>query len=80
MGACFRPASERRAFAVYISGIRTGHLRTLDALDVIDELRAAGRVFDSTPEAIAAARHNLHHTGILAACDMREDSRMESAR
>lgn len=64
-----RDAIERlrhRGVTVLISGIRPGHERALDALGVIDELRAAGHVFTTTPEAIAAARRHLHHTGVLA--------------
>ncbi|MCF2531435.1 SulP family inorganic anion transporter, partial [Yinghuangia soli] len=57
----------RRGIAVYVSGIREGHHRTLDALGVVDELRVSGRVFDSTPEAIAAVRRHLHDSGILPA-------------
>jgi SulP family sulfate permease len=58
---------EHRGVTVYLSGIRPGHHRTLDALGVVDELRAAGRVFASTPEAIAAARNRLRTTGHLPA-------------
>jgi SulP family sulfate permease len=58
---------EHRGITVYVSGVRTGHHRTLDALGVIDHLREAGRVFATTPEAIAEARRHLHHTGILPA-------------
>ncbi|MDI2124630.1 SulP family inorganic anion transporter [Yinghuangia seranimata] len=49
-----------RGTAVYVSGTRDGHDRTLDALGVLDELRAQKRVFATTPEAIAAARADLH--------------------
>ena len=50
---------QHRGMTVLISGIRPGHHRTLDALDVINTLRAEGRVFTSTPEAIHAARAHL---------------------
>ena len=56
---------QRRGITVLMSGIRAGHHRTLDALEVIHDLYAAGRVFASTPEAIQAARSHLHHTGVL---------------
>lgn len=56
---------ERRGITVYVSGIRDGHHRPLEALGVIARLDAAGRVFAGTPEAIAAARDRLHTTGVL---------------
>ncbi|WP_344232285.1 SulP family inorganic anion transporter [Kribbella hippodromi] len=56
---------QHRGITVFMSGIRPGHHRTLDALDAINNLRLAGHVFPSTPEAIAAARSHLHHTGVL---------------
>lgn len=56
---------EHRGMVVLISGIRSGHHQPLEALDVINQLHAAGRVFPSTPEAIAAARAHLHYTGVL---------------
>lgn len=56
---------QHRGMVVLISGIRSGHHRTLDALEVINHLRAEGRVFPSTPEAIRAARSHLHHIGVL---------------
>ncbi|GAA0654038.1 SulP family inorganic anion transporter [Kitasatospora atroaurantiaca] len=55
----------RRHVTVLVSGVREEHLRTLDALDVLGELRADGQVFGTTPEAIAHARAQLHRTGIL---------------
>ncbi|MFK4084848.1 SulP family inorganic anion transporter [Kribbella sp. NPDC020789] len=54
-----------RGMTVLISGIRPGHHRPLDALDVIKTLRAEGLVFANTPEAIQAARQHLHHHQIL---------------
>ncbi|MFG1813452.1 SulP family inorganic anion transporter [Kribbella sp. NPDC049174] len=56
---------QHRGMTVLISGIRPGHHRPLDALDVINTLRTEGRVFPTTPEAIHAARTHLHHNGIL---------------
>ncbi|MFD0277732.1 SulP family inorganic anion transporter [Kitasatospora sp. NPDC127111] len=51
---------ERRGILVLVSGVRADHLRTLDALGVLDALRADGRVFPGTPGAIAHARHHLN--------------------
>ncbi|WP_327591126.1 SulP family inorganic anion transporter [Nonomuraea sp. NBC_00507] len=58
---------ERRGITVFVSGIRDGHHQPLEALGVIARLNQAGRVFSTTPEAIAAARDRLDHTGILPA-------------
>jgi SulP family sulfate permease len=57
---------EHRGMVVLISGIQADHHQPLDALDTVAHLRSAGRVFASTPEAIAAARELLHRQGILA--------------
>ncbi|GAB3156601.1 SulP family inorganic anion transporter [Micromonospora sonneratiae] len=56
---------EHRGITVYASGARPAHTRALTALNVLDRLDEAGRVFPSTPEAIAAARAYLHQTGTL---------------
>lgn len=56
---------EHRGMVVLISGIQPDHHQPLDALDAIAHLRSAGRVFRSTPDAIAAARGHLHREGIL---------------
>jgi SulP family sulfate permease len=56
---------QHRGMIVLISGIKPGHHRPLDALDVIDRLRQTDRVFATTPEAIAAARALLHDAGLL---------------
>jgi SulP family sulfate permease len=56
---------ESRGIAVYVSGIRDGHHRPLEALGAIERLGQQGRVFASTPEAIAAARDHLHRSGVL---------------
>ncbi|TDD45873.1 SulP family inorganic anion transporter [Nonomuraea terrae] len=58
---------QRRGITVYVSGIRDGHHQPLRALGVIARLDAAGQVFATTPEAIAAARERLNHTGLLPA-------------
>jgi SulP family sulfate permease len=55
----------RRGITVMASGIRPGQLRTLDSLGVLDRLRTEGRVYDSTPDAIRAARTHLHVAGVL---------------
>ncbi|WP_328996292.1 SulP family inorganic anion transporter [Kribbella sp. NBC_01245] len=56
---------EHRHMVVLVSGIRPGHHRILDALEIIAALGAKGRVFATTPEAIEAARNHLHHTGLV---------------
>ncbi|MFF0146031.1 SulP family sulfate permease [Amycolatopsis sulphurea] len=56
---------EHRGITVLLSGIRPGHERALDAVGVIDRLREDGRVFATTPEAIASARDRLHDAGLL---------------
>ncbi|WP_328326013.1 SulP family inorganic anion transporter [Kribbella sp. NBC_00382] len=56
---------EHRGMVVLISGIQPDHHQPLDALDAIAHLRSAGRVFASTPDAIAAARGHLHREGIV---------------
>nr|MDT0657658.1 sodium-independent anion transporter [Micromonospora sp. DSM 115978] len=55
----------RRGITVYASGLRPEHARALRAVGVLDALRAEGRLFDDTPQAIAAARAHLHRTGVL---------------
>ena len=57
---------EHRGMVVLISGIQPGHHRPLDALDVVEKLRGEGRVFATTPEAIAAARAHLRASGVMA--------------
>ncbi|GGS54145.1 SulP family inorganic anion transporter [Actinokineospora fastidiosa] len=56
---------ERRGIAVYVSGVRDGHHRPLEALGVIGRLDADGRMFATTPEAISAARDLLRRAGVL---------------
>ncbi|MEV4558684.1 SulP family inorganic anion transporter [Kitasatospora sp. NPDC049285] len=53
---------ERRGTLVLVSGLRAEHRRPLDALGVLDRLRAEGRVFAATPAAIAYARRRLADT------------------
>ncbi|WP_045700337.1 SulP family inorganic anion transporter [Streptomyces rubellomurinus] len=50
----------RRGTLVLVSGIRDEHHRPLDALGVLDALRADGHVFAGTPEAVEHARAHLH--------------------
>lgn len=57
---------ERRGIAVYVSGIRDGHHRPLEALGVMTRLATQGRVFATTGDAIAAARADLRRDGHLA--------------
>src|SRR5690606_10124342 len=47
---------EKRGIAVLLSGIQPGHRRVLTALTSARSLAEAGRVFATTPEAIAYAR------------------------
>ncbi|WP_329139266.1 SulP family inorganic anion transporter [Streptomyces sp. NBC_01476] len=56
---------ERRGALVLLSGIRPEHQRPLDALGTLNALRAQGRVFPSTPQAIAYAHAHLHGSGVL---------------
>jgi SulP family sulfate permease len=51
---------QRRGTLVLVSGLREEHHRTVDALGILDTLRADGHVFATTPEAIAHARTHLH--------------------
>jgi SulP family sulfate permease len=54
----------RRGTLVLVSGIRDEHHRPLDALGILDQLRADGQVFGTTPDAIAYARTYLHGQAI----------------
>lgn len=56
---------ERRGTTVYASGLRPEHGRALTAVGLLDRLRTAGRLFETTPEAIAAARCHLRGAGTL---------------
>ena len=53
----------RRGITVLLSGVVTDHEDVLSALGVADELRAAGRLFDTTPAAIEHARQLVHAGG-----------------
>ncbi|MFE6868868.1 SulP family inorganic anion transporter [Kitasatospora sp. NPDC057692] len=55
----------RRGTLVLVSGVRDEHHRPLDALGILDELRADGHVFATTPEAIAYARTHLRARGAV---------------
>ncbi|MFU8855110.1 SulP family inorganic anion transporter [Micromonospora sp. SL1-18] len=57
---------EPRDIAVFVSGVRADQVKILDAVGVLDRLRAAGRVFPGTAGAIDAARAHLRRTGVLA--------------
>jgi SulP family sulfate permease len=57
----------RRGALVLVSGIREAHRPRLDALSILDRLHTEGRVFATTPEAIAFARAHLHGAGLLPA-------------
>jgi sulfate permease, SulP family len=50
---------ERHGVTVLVSGVRPDQRRVLDSLGVLDRLRADGREFGSTPEAIRAARDRV---------------------
>lgn len=58
---------ERHGAIVLISGLQADHERTVELLDVLANLRAEGRVFPTTPDAIAAARDLLSAQGVLSA-------------
>ncbi|MEO7007345.1 MAG: SulP family inorganic anion transporter [Terrimesophilobacter sp.] len=47
---------ERKNIVVLLSGVKPGHKKVLGALGAKDRLRALGRVFELTPQAIAHAR------------------------
>ncbi|WP_254803006.1 SulP family inorganic anion transporter [Kitasatospora sp. SUK 42] len=49
----------RRGTLVLVSGVRDEHHRALDALGVLDRLRADGHLFATTPDAVAHARAHL---------------------
>jgi sulfate permease, SulP family len=70
---------EHRGATVLLSGIPAHHTRALDALAVLDRLRAQGRVFAHTDEAIAAARITLHDQGILGSQPGQQPSLRQAA-
>lgn len=55
----------QKGIIVMVTGTAVHQLRLLDTLGVLDDLRRDGQVFDSTPEAIAAAREHLRTSGVL---------------
>ncbi|MET7479720.1 SulP family inorganic anion transporter [Streptomyces sp. NPDC005648] len=55
----------RRGILVLASGIRPGQLQVLGSVGALELLRHQGRVYDSTPEAIRAARDHLATAGVL---------------
>ncbi|HEU5129246.1 MAG TPA: SulP family inorganic anion transporter [Glycomyces sp.] len=56
---------EGRGITVYLSGMRPEHAKAFGAVDLLDRLAKAGKVFTATPEAIAAARAHLAAAGVL---------------
>lgn len=54
-----------RGVLVLVSGVGEDHLNRLDALGVLDPLHADGRIFPSTPDAIAYAHAHLHGAGVV---------------
>ncbi|MEU6146253.1 SulP family inorganic anion transporter [Streptomyces sp. NPDC047081] len=57
----------RRRIVVMASGIRPGQRQVLDSVGALDLLRAEGREYATTPEAIKAARDHLEMAGVLPA-------------
>ncbi|WP_084714920.1 SulP family inorganic anion transporter [Streptacidiphilus rugosus] len=55
-----------RGILVLVSGVRENHLNRLDALGALDTLHENGRIFPSTPEAIAHARAHLGAVGLIS--------------
>ncbi|MFE1951050.1 SulP family inorganic anion transporter [Streptomyces sp. NPDC059524] len=55
----------RRGITVLASGIRPGHRRVLESVGALPLLLGDGHEYATTPEAIAAARAHLEHTGVL---------------
>lgn len=54
-----------KGIVVMVTGTVRHQLRLLDTLGVLADVRGQGRVFDTTPEAIAAAREHLRAAGVL---------------
>jgi SulP family sulfate permease len=61
----------RRGIRVLASGIRTGQRQVLDSVGALDLLRNEGGEYETTPEAIRAARDHLESSGVLAAVPVR---------
>ncbi|MGW4081870.1 SulP family inorganic anion transporter [Streptomyces sp. NPDC004822] len=55
----------RRGILVLASGVRPDQRKVLDSVGALDLLQPDGRAYDTTPEAIRAARDHLELTGIL---------------
>ncbi|QNS07975.1 SulP family inorganic anion transporter [Streptomyces xanthii] len=55
----------RRGITVLASGIRPAHRRVLESVGALPLLLGDGHEYATTPEAIAAARAHLEHTGVL---------------
>ncbi|MFG3526721.1 SulP family inorganic anion transporter [Streptomyces sp. NPDC047917] len=62
---------DRRGIAVLTSGIRPGQRQALDSVGALELLRAEGREYATTPEAIAGARGHLQRAGLLPAAPER---------
>nr|WP_030369612.1 SulP family inorganic anion transporter [Streptomyces roseoverticillatus] len=56
---------KRRGITVLASGIRPGQRHVLQSTGALGLLRPTDCDYATTPEAIAAARAHLHHTGVL---------------
>lgn len=56
---------DRRGITVLVSGLNPAHRQRLDTLGLLDRLRGQGRVFGTTPDAIADARARLVADGTL---------------
>ncbi|MFE7889115.1 SulP family inorganic anion transporter [Streptomyces sp. NPDC057412] len=55
----------RRGILVLASGVRPDQRKVLDSVGALDLLGPDGRAYDTTPEAIRAARDHLELTGIV---------------
>ncbi|GAQ58466.1 hypothetical protein a10_08356 [Streptomyces acidiscabies] len=64
----------RRGIAVHTSGVRPGQRQVLESVGALDLLRHEGREYDTTPEAIRAARAHLETTGVLPALSPDEEA------
>ncbi|WP_075737144.1 SulP family inorganic anion transporter [Streptomyces acidiscabies] len=64
----------RRGIAVHTSGVRPGQRQVLQSVGALDLLRHEGREYDTTPEAIRAARAHLETTGVLPALSPDEEA------
>ncbi|GGT24532.1 sulfate permease [Streptomyces kurssanovii] len=71
---------DRRGIAVMISGMRPGQVRVLESTGLLEPLRREGRVYSTTPEAIAGARAHLQVAGVLPAVPARPAVPEEASR